>query len=535
MTTTALVSNLSGLPEEIFQNVLEKWRNSSSLSAFLPCLLVCKRWNKIGNLVAWTALKITSHNLEDFIASTILNNERLRRCKYLTINLHAPFPELCDCGADWFEDDMVVGQNHCHRQNDHHDDTTQREFQKHLRLLSLTIEQYFKSLVTFSFTIDNEPMDGLWCGCIEPNISVVVFAQILKALPRTCVNLELDTGGTDYSCVHRSDDIVCAGVRRLLPQLHSLRLRVAHICPGCIPPRGKADEEVQLELRAPLEHLSTCTINLITFPRTQKAAFCGTYKGPGKSSSAAEHRVAIEMAKTFRNALQDGLFPKIRGLSVFDATKMAGKKYYYPYEEYGDVEPAICLFGDIDSILHFDVLRNRTTSLPFHPFDENRDYEGLRMRHFKSSILKRADRRYLVGSLADFEHDLEGTWASTSDGLRLPKSFQISQEGGEAGFIWNRGTIVSHPQSYIVDLVQKTRQRHILEHRCLDEFENETVFDYVLDFDANIKDGFVKIRPEAAACPPRFSPLYAERRRQARYLECLDTDEESGSESCYSL
>ncbi len=42
------------------------------------------------------------------------------------------------------------------------------------------------------------------------------------------------------------------------------------------------------------------------------------------------------------------------------------------------------------------------------------------------------------------------------------------------------------------------------EKFCVDDGE-DTVFDYVLDFDTNVREGFVKLRPEAASCPPRFS------------------------------
>lgn len=387
-------------------------------------LCSCKRWNSIGHLIAWTALKITSNSLENFVASTILNRERYRRCKHLTVRLHAPFPPLCDCGADWFDEDIIVGQNHPHRQDDHHDDTTHIEIQKLLKLLALIIEQKVTSLGTFSFAIDNEPQSGYWCGHKEPSVSIIAFDNLLRSVPPTCVNLELDTGGTDFSCVQRNEHLLCAQVRRLLPQRHNLRLRAAHICPGCVPSHSLTDQVTGLGPCAPLKSLASCTINLITYPREIRAAFCGGYTGPGKMSPATDHRVAIEVAKVFRNAVQAGSLPAVRSLGIFDSTPMTGTRYYDPFDDTVDVD--ICRFGDIDSVLHFDVLRNRTTSFPFDAFDENVDYENLRMRDFPCNIL---NRRYLVGSLANFEDVLEGTWIISSDGLRLPKSFQMSQEG----------------------------------------------------------------------------------------------------------
>ena len=114
----------------------------------------------------------------------------------------------------------------------------------------------------------------------------------------------------------------------------------------------------------------------------EKPRFCRQYNNPPENA----HRIVIPLADKLHQILQQGIFPNIRSFDVFDTTKIIGEKWYNNFDE--DPEPSLCAFGNIGSILHFDILGNCTSSLPFAPYAMNRTLDGLRMRDYARNMLK---------------------------------------------------------------------------------------------------------------------------------------------------
>ena len=79
--------------------------------------------------------------------------------------------------------------------------------------------------------------------------------------------------------------------------------------------------------------------------------------------------------------------------------------------------------------------------------------------------------------------------------LRLPKSFQKSQEGIDAGFTWKCNSPRVRDGKHVEGFVRKTRAKVLNEGMSTNEYGDETAFDWVLCYDTNVQEGFTDIMP----------------------------------------
>ena len=82
----------------------------------------------------------------------------------------------------------------------------------------------FQNLVSFSLTIH-----GSSTG-ICPHVSAKNISEVIDALPQSCVNLEIDTGGFEAR-EDETQDYLCNFIRRVLPRMRNVRLVVSKLCP----------------------------------------------------------------------------------------------------------------------------------------------------------------------------------------------------------------------------------------------------------------------------------------------------------------
>ena len=124
------------------------------------------------------------------------------------------------------------------RSNDH---------DKYLTLLAKAVKE-MDALTTFSFALARTRYTS-YHGCQPVTLSRVGLSNTLDALPRTVINLELDTGALDRSWwTTMSPSLccqLCASIRRLLPKLHHLRLRMQFVCPAFLFPFDSGRRQVR--------------------------------------------------------------------------------------------------------------------------------------------------------------------------------------------------------------------------------------------------------------------------------------------------
>lgn len=123
------------------------------------------------------------------------------------------------------------------------------------------------NLETFSMLINPEPEEiiGPLCGCHDTIFSEQFAPTIIKSLPKTCVNLELDTGGVHIGCC-------CILLRQSLQQLSHLRLRTQSLCwklLSACEPAAKDDLQKEGRETRPLSNaLRSMMVSSVVYPRS---------------------------------------------------------------------------------------------------------------------------------------------------------------------------------------------------------------------------------------------------------------------------
>lgn len=251
------------------------------------------------------------------------------------------------------------------------------------------------------------------------------LARILEALPQSCTALELDTRG-------REDDPVCGffatgasihlctSIRRVLPRLRHLCLRLGSICSSflCVQNfRAKETGDGIAELR-------TLTIALSLAPDSAGVEECeGLLPEATISKNSAENNVNPEdidfddrredaeiqedkeappetaLSRYLRRAVLVNGFPKATKLQVVNLESS-------PILEFRHVRQQ-------------NIIEDETYVLPFHLIDK----EGTSVDD-STFMARNSSDEQMVGSMADLEDRLEAEiWVTGQDSDRIPADF----------------------------------------------------------------------------------------------------------------
>ena len=218
-----------------------------------PCLAVSKQWHRHGQRLLWSSLALTELSYDRFIHAVVFGGSSYRALLNLTVTLQNAYEMRCRCThrGDWGKQDrpclnvdescqcMSLAHVDIHWERAHAQGLARGKLEQILVSMKLAIASGLRSLSTLSVTLKNEPTDGEYCYCHESGIDAHYFAGVIMALPNTCTNLELDTGGSEIkhhgsfggaSSTAMSDSL-CEALYAAIRQLKHLRLRMGTICP----------------------------------------------------------------------------------------------------------------------------------------------------------------------------------------------------------------------------------------------------------------------------------------------------------------
>ena len=268
---------------EILSQILLHVKIVSSTSSLAQCLLCCKIWLDATLPLLYSDLVLTNSNLEAFNQSFNVTHASLVRSLTMTVDPVQPAKKPgSPYGYAFLEDPdrmMQVGS---------------QQSKELWFLLHVSVDKIatMVEMMTFSFNVSTLPKAvGFW-------IPRPLITEFIKILPKTCVNVEIDSRGNDYS--EPGDAHLCDALREILPRLRHLRLRLSTLCPAILgdgfSPAQSGDMLSNLRpVAAP--QLKTLVINCI--PRTilgSQAYICGTFQENPYTSYATsllEARIAI--------------------------------------------------------------------------------------------------------------------------------------------------------------------------------------------------------------------------------------------------
>lgn len=209
----------SDLPPEILHLILCQIREQQGLKALLSSTLVCRTWKDIAYRSLYNHVLLTNDNLACFLDCAVNYPEHLTAIKSLMLNIQAiVLPR-------WIEDAEL-------RESYRRDGLEgTRELLKHLKTLAKMVLPNASSLKTFSLFVSmpNLARRRPRLDYIGFRIDNEVLGQLLRALPTSCVNLELDTDMSNWSPEDKPHH-VCSDLWHVLPQMRHVKLRMQSLC-----------------------------------------------------------------------------------------------------------------------------------------------------------------------------------------------------------------------------------------------------------------------------------------------------------------
>ena len=279
---------IKDLPAELFIHVLKKLLECSSSDIFLRCIQCCRHWYETGIPILYENIIFKLDNrspsrIERFL-SQCANLERIRSITFdVDSNSILAWPATI----------------------------------KHLTPFSKRIMPRMSFLTTFSLVITGE--HRRICG-VYPKF----LTRILRALPTTVVNLELDTLGLDLVFRTRAqieaNNHICATVGAIIPRLHHLRLRISTLCPRLLCHLSQDTYEGNLNhnssrprvyssLRSAIIRLDPCNNK----PPTHR---CGTDNVRPEWHDENYMTTGAELKSNLRKLYEAGAFPNLRLLKI---------------------------------------------------------------------------------------------------------------------------------------------------------------------------------------------------------------------------
>ncbi|MCJ1365606.1 hypothetical protein MMC16_004731 [Acarospora aff. strigata] len=327
---------------------------------------------------------LTNSNLEAFVKR--LNVSRGHLVRSLTICIYAVQPEMQpgDPNPYAFLEDQAYMMRHGNQGS--------KRLWGSLRDIVGKVASMIR-LMTFSFYISPEPYHGIGFWIPRP-----IVATIIKALPETCVNLEIDTRGLDY--LEPGSAHLCEAVRGTLPHLRNLRLRLSTLCPAIFgadfDPSDPAKFFPSFQPVGALA-LQTVVINCIPFTiYASQASICGTYHETLYNNvTRRDAEAEIAFVVSLRLGVERGCYPAAKCLRVI---------FSLPH---GNHDASVYA-----TLIRRDILENQTLALPFRNItDSQRD----------SYLIRTLEGQEIFSYAWAIQALAEGpTWRETTDGYRLP-------------------------------------------------------------------------------------------------------------------
>lgn len=295
------------------------------------------------------------------------------------------------------------------------------ELWRNLEALAGHIQNHMKSLISFSLRINKFPPGGMAPEhSNEPRgayIRTYTLGCLLRALPESCVDVELDTRGRDdeeYAICGtqpRTSEHLCPVLRNLLHRLRHLRLRLRTLCSELFfADNGRGNHNVTKASR-----LQSFAINLNSAPNSLGADVCGSRESKVNSRSPDVYGENPQgrLRKALLRAEDEGAFPLAKSVQLMNLLGSSGLQHSH--------------------FIQFDVKLRTSSILPFrlvwvtYGYCDDREY----FARTKSDEELFGD----FGSKEDLEDTLEGSaWSTIMGGHRWSTAFHRSGHRELAGF-----------------------------------------------------------------------------------------------------
>lgn len=392
--------DISRLPPEIMTSILRRACYSHSKSDISSSLLVSRQWSQIVYPLAWESVVINTSTLTAFNKLMAQSPHLGQYIRSLTLQLHTIWPtkqeirDLKEGKLQWYEGATP----------------STVALWRSLKKLAEYIASGMPNLVSFSLRINKYiPLDhDREILYNEPHGAYMrshTLACLLRALPRCCVDLELDTRGRDdeeyffhETTVMRTSEHLCVVLRELLPRLRHLHLRLGWCCPDLLISASKGESYL---LEAP--NLLSLVLNLNTQPHSGGPDICQSFQSREKIDAPFYRGRKLQacIEPVLINAIQDGAFPRAYQIQLMILLGSQGRDYSHFIQQ--------------------DFITQTSYTLPFRLIWFECEYED---REYMARTRSNQEMFGNFGSKQDLEDEVEGTiWSTTAEGYRWSADF----------------------------------------------------------------------------------------------------------------
>ena len=379
-------SQINELPQEVLLIILKQVRYTSSPFSFVSCLLSCRRWYDLGLPLLRSVILLRNSNLESFV--TRFSHANCVFIKSLTVKINPECPKS-DSAGKYVEIKEIINR---------HGSSESKALWRRLHILATMISK-MSTLLIFSFIVvrGNQYFHGFW-------IPTSIIASMIENLPKSCVNLEIDTAGQEASRpapVH-----ICDKIRDVLPRLRHLRVRLYRLCPamfcanvngeGVIEGHSTASSAPSLQTL-----IINCGMHNHTNPWGYTARICGDL---GEIRSDADRYVRSEARRSLVIALKDlflrGNYPAIERLWLLNLQSVDYASSWY--EAYN----------------RRDIILGKTWVMPCIFVSPQVPVRGSRTDYY---LTRTPEGHDVLSSLWGVDNLAEAqTWEETFSGCRMP-------------------------------------------------------------------------------------------------------------------
>ena len=295
-------TTINNMPNEVLKQILVQVREQGGYDALRMAVLVSHLWNDAGTPVLYEHVVLNNANIKTFLDSSFDKHINIwaltDHLHNLTCFIHSSclrqasstFTEAKEMYAEPLLSEEQLRARHKRRIRD------RARTWDHVRSLTLNIKpegygctrseeqnrriggkltpvdvqlmrlagmlpHQFSLLDTFSLFTEEEYFESLTDMKSKGSgfLDTRVVLELLKSLPKSCVNLLLDTNGREIQ-FGRTSPRMCLLLRDMMPRLHHLSLRVSYACESMLAQsqqRGKETEYVH----AP--HLRSLSISFV--------------------------------------------------------------------------------------------------------------------------------------------------------------------------------------------------------------------------------------------------------------------------------
>ena len=328
MTTNG---HIGAIPEELLFDILQRVNDNPSANPLVHCLPVNRLFNRISTPLFYQSIFLHNSTLKSSIISLKAHRDqittlriRIKPCEVETYTLARRPSHI-----------RTLGKSRYHLE--HTGRKATRALSKALQAFCIRALPYLKNLSTFSVIVEH-PHESRSSPTIEPPLEVAppttfrfppsIPIEVLLNLPSSVENLELNVGESEFPDGKNASNHTCALLRKHLPQLRNVRLRLDSLCPALFYENDEDDYDYgddsyyeQTPVKAP--YLESLVTN-VDIGRGCSASACRR-RDPDDGHFWLSYKIRDPEDPQWwlavcEKAVQAGTFPKLQHLGVYGIT-----------------------------------------------------------------------------------------------------------------------------------------------------------------------------------------------------------------------